>query len=595
MPRRQTPPPVGLLAGILMAALAVPPAPGQIAAGNVPAANDPLLAPALDGNPRTPPMFRKASPPTPAVATSPIGQLQNFDYAGPVGAGSTGFNSSNARTKANPKNQPQAFGLTAQNAAGPTAPNAAAPKLPAPVTAQTSLAPVPPPNAVGDARLLQNQSRTRHGAPLPDAGAMPSGGASANASAGAATLAPAPGSLLPAPDPAQDVPRTLVRRPVADDKPFDPAGIAAGSFRLRPAIEVSAGYDSNPARTHAGGGASDFGIVAPELVVNSNWSRHELTANLRGSYTAYGAQPSLDRPAFDGKIDSRIDVTSKTRVDLESRLVIATDNPGSPNIQAGLARLPISADVGGTVGLGQRFNRFDVELKGGLDRTTYQSSTFTDGTSASNDARNFDQYSTQLRTEYELTPGVKPFVELDADRRHHDIAVDGSGFARDSDGRAGKVGSTFELSRILTGQLAFGYLARSYSDPRLPGLSGPTFDASLTWLASALTTVKLTAATTANETTLAAVSGAFTHELGLEVDHAFRTWLDLTVKLTGDRDDYVGSARRDDRYVASTALTYKLTREVQLKGELRREWQSSNTPGNDYLAYVALLGLRLQR
>ncbi len=201
-----------------------------------------------------------------------------------------------------------------------------------------------------------------------------------------------------------------------------------------------------------------FGIVAPELQVNSNWSRHELTADLRGSYTSYGAAPGQDRPAFDGKIDGRIDVTSRTRIDLESRLVVATDNPGSPNIQAGLAQLPVSTDVGGSIGLGQRFNRFDVALKGGIDRTTYQNSVFTDGTTASNDDRNFDQYSTQLRTAYELTPGVKPFVEIDADRRHHDLALDRFGIDRDSDGRAAKVGSTFELSRLLTGQLAFGYL-----------------------------------------------------------------------------------------------------------------------------------------
>jgi hypothetical protein len=190
---------------------------------------------------------------------------------------------------------------------------------------------------------------------------------------------------------------------------------------------------------------------------------------------------------------------------------------------------------------------------------------------------------------------VIPFVVIDADRRHHDLAVDSFGTDRDSQGRAAKIGSTFELSRILTGQLAFGYLERDYTDPALQTVKGPTFDGSLTWVASALTTVKLNAATTANETTLAGVSGVFTHELGIEVDHAFRTWLDATLKFIGDRDDYVGSPRQDDRYAASAALTYKLSRQWQLKGELRREWLSSNLPGNDYQAYVAMLGVRLQR
>jgi hypothetical protein len=567
---------------VVCAALALAaglPALAQVA----PSAND-LLSPTLDRNPRMPPVFRKASAP-PIITTSPAGQLQTFGYQGPIGNGSTGFNSSNARPKASKSSPPDPTAPSID----PIVPSAAKPL--AASMAQISLAPVPPSNAIGDARLLQNQNRTRHG--TLGAGAA----AGSNSNAGASPNASVTASVLTTPpiDPAQDLPRTLVRRPIIDDKRFDPTGIAVGSFRLRPAIEVSAGYDTNPTRATTGGGASDLGIVAPELQVNSNWSRHELTANLRGSYTAYGAQPSQDRPAFDGKIDGRIDVTGKTRVDLETRLVVATDNPGSPNIQAGLVRLPVSADVGGTAGVGQRFNRFDVALKGLIDRTTYQRSAFTDGSFASNDDRNFDQYGTQLRGEYELTPGIKPFVELAADRRHHDLTLDAASFARDSDGRAGKLGSTFELSRILTGQLAFGYLERSYSDPRLPNISGATFDASLTWLATALTTIKLTASTTANEKTLAAVSGEFTHELGLEVDHAFRTWLDLTLKFTGDRDDYVGSAREDNRYLVSTALTYKLTREVQLKSEVRREWLASNTAGNNYQAYVALLGLRLQR
>ncbi len=569
-------------------ALAGPSALAQSAAQTDTTTDFPLLAPSLDGNPQNPPVFRKPKPQAPDETTTPVGQLPDFDYRPSIGTGVSGFDSSNTRPAAPTTGTPglrQPPGLDA-NAQGATAPKSQA--KPSQAAASVALAPVPPASAIGDARLQQNQNQTRRGASTADATA-------GTGPAGAAALAAAPSLGSPASDPALAVPKTLVRRPVVDDNPFDPVGIAAGSFRLRPAIELSGGYDTNPARSNVGGGASNFGIVAPELLVNSNWSRHELTADLRGSYTAYGTATAQDRPAFDGKIDGRIDVTGRTRIDLESRLVVATDNPGSPNIQAGLARLPVSTDVGGSVGLGQRFNRLDVELKGGIDRTTYQDSVFTDGTTASNDDRNFDQYSAQLRTGYELSPALKPFVEIDADTRHHDLAADRFGIERDSDGRAVKIGSTFELSRILTGQVAFGYLERNYADPTLPDIRGPTLDGSLTWLASALTTFKLTAATSVSESTLVGVAGVFTHEVGIEVDHAFRTWLDATLKFTGDRDSYVGQPREDDRYVSGLALTYKLNREVQLKGEVRREWLSSNMPVNNYQAYVALLGVRLQR
>jgi hypothetical protein len=219
----------------------------------------------------------------------------------------------------------------------------------------------------------------------------------------------------------------------------------------------------------------------------------------------------------------------------------------------------------------------------------------TDGTTSSNDDRNFDQYGTQLRAGYDLIPGIQPFAELDLDQRVHDLTYDRSGLERDSDGTTGKLGSTFSLSPILTGQLALGYMSRAYRDPRLPNLQGATLDSSLVWLASALTTVKLTTSTTANETTLAGVAGIFTHEVGVEVDHAFRRWLDIALKFTLDRDNYVASPREDNRYSAGTVLTYKLTREMWLRGELRRDWLASNIPGNDYAAYVAMLTLRLQR
>ena len=61
------------------------------------------------------------------------------------------------------------------------------------------------------------------------------------------------------------------------------------------------------------------------------------------------------------------------------------------------------------------------------------------------------------------------------------------------------------------------------------------------------------------------------------------------------RNDYVGLQRIDQRMYASIALTYKLTRELQAKAEVRRDWLVSSVPGVDYAADQVLLGLRMQR
>lgn len=380
------------------------------------------------------------------------------------------------------------------------------------------------------------------------------------------------------------------------EDPYAQLGVQAGAFTLFPAIELSGGYDTNPSQSPDGKGATLY-TVAPELRAQSNWSRHELKTDLRGSYTGYSpdSDPSLSRPNLNGKADGRIDVTRTTRIDLGGRVKVGTDNPGSPDLQAGLAKLPIYTTFGGSAGLGQKFNRVDLSVKGDAERTFYQRSELTNGATVSNDDRNYNEYGVTLRGGYELSPGVTPFLEARADTRKHDLDFDSSGYQRNSNGLTGKAGTTFELSRMLTGEISLGYTRRTYDDPRLENLSGLIGDASLVWTANSLTTVKLTAASSVGESTVAGVSGVLFRDVGVEVDHAFRRWLIGSVKLGFGLEDYDGLDRTDKRFSAGAGLTYKLNRFVQIKGDFRQDWVRSNVSGNDYTASVFMLGLRLQR
>jgi hypothetical protein len=386
---------------------------------------------------------------------------------------------------------------------------------------------------------------------------------------------------------------TLLRRRTAlEEDAFAPLGLRAGAFLVLPALEVTGGYDTNPART-PGGRASSFVTVSPEVIARSDWTRHEVTATLRGSYTAYDRTPELDRPAFDGKVTGRLDVTRNTALIGEGILIVGTDNPGSPNVQAGLTRFPIYTTLGGTFGLTQRFNRVEVTVKGTAERTEYQESKFTDGTTGSNADRDYNRFGGALRTGYDLMPGLKPFVEVSADTRQHDLQFDRFGMQRDSDGWIVKGGSTFAFARKLTGEIAVGWINRKYKDASLQELNGFLFDASLIYSMSALTNVKLTAQTVASETTVPGTAGVLTRNTGIEVEHSFRRWLVGAVKFNYGLDDYVGSTRKDDRYSIGGTLVYKLNRWAQAKAEIRQEWLRSSIPGVDYDATVFLLGMKL--
>ncbi len=391
-----------------------------------------------------------------------------------------------------------------------------------------------------------------------------------------------------------------------DPDPFGAVGDYAGSFLVKSAVEFSGGYDTNPGRLNAPQG-SPFTMVAPELLVVSDWERHALVADLRGSFTGYGhnltpnadgtplsAPLDVDRPNFIGHIDGRLDVTRDTRLLGQARLLVATDNPGSPNVQAGLAKYPLYATYGGTFGLDQNFNRLQVSGGATVDRTDYQWSKLTDGTSTTNDDRNFSQYGGVGRVSYELTPAVKPFVEAQADRRVHDLYLDRSGYARDSTGGYVKGGTSFEFTRILFGEISVGYAARDYADPRLNRLEGLLTTASLTWQATPLTTAKFFSDTQLGETTLPGTSGVLVRTYAFEVDHDFRRWLTGIGRFTYGTLDYQGDNRTDKIYTLSGDLIYKLTRSLWLKGTVLQSWLDSSSPGSSSASTVVMVGVRLQ-
>ncbi len=401
--------------------------------------------------------------------------------------------------------------------------------------------------------------------------------------------------------------------------PFAPTGIRAGSFDIYPAIELLGGYDSNPNQAGDGKGAALY-TIAPEVQVRSDWTRHSLNAELRGSYTGYSpdSTPTLSRPYLNGKIDGCLDATRDTHFDFGGRVLVSTDNPGSPNLQAGLSKLPIFATFGGSAGVTQAYNRFELRLKGDAERSAYQDSELTDGSTVSNKDRNYNQFGGTLRGSYELTPGVKPFVQIGADTRVHDEEPDANGYFRNSKGLTGEIGTTFELTHQLTGEVALGYTRRTYDDSRFSAVGGLIGDASLIWIADALNTVKFTASSKVGESAVAGVSGVFYRDIGLQYDHAFRRWLIGSAKLGFGVDTYKGGSasstttssicgcvitapgettpdRQDLRYSAGLGLTYKLSRELWLKGQFEQNWVRSNVSGNDYDESLFLFGVRLQR
>ncbi len=490
---------------------------------------------------------------TDTPAPSRIGQIPSYGLPAASGAADIGYDSLN-RTRKKPKYYPGQ--VKPKPPVGPGSP-------PPPIATNTRL------------RLSIPPSESANKAPIP----------------------PAMAGTVPGQPPR--------KRLKIDDDPFGAVGDYVGGFLIKSALELRSGYDTNPGRTFVPKGSPVY-VIAPEFLAVSDWERHALVADLRGSFTGYtntfppvdgvvsSAPTNVDRPDFTGHVDGRLDVTHDTRLLAQTRLRVATDNPGSPNVQVGLARYPVYATFGGTFGIDQNFNRLQVSGGATVDRTVYQNSVLTDGSVTSNDDRNYNQFGGLGRVSYDLRPGLKPFGEIDGNVRSHDLLVDRNGYQRNSSGGSVRAGTTFEFSRILIGEASIGWAARTYEDPRLLPLQGLLTSASLIWSATPLTTAKFIATTSIDETTVPGVSGVLTHLYTAEVDHDFRRWLTGIGKFTWGTQAYQGDSRFDRIYSISGDLVYKMNRNFWVTGTLRRDWLNSNIPGNSTASTVVMLGVRLQ-
>ena len=385
------------------------------------------------------------------------------------------------------------------------------------------------------------------------------------------------------------------RRPAADD-PYGPLGLRVGNVNLYPAIEQSLGYDTNPNRANKGLARGSFVSRSDaELRLQSDWSAHELTGFLRGGYSAFERVPEADRPDGEGQVGLRIDASRDTALDAEGHFRIDTVRPGSPELNARVVERPIFATEGGSAGVSQRFNRLQIGLRGGVDRLDYEDARLTSGTVLDQSDRNQTRTALRLRAGYELKPGMVPFLEGYVDRRDYDRRVDSAGFRRSSDGIGVKLGTSVELTRLVTGEVSAGVEERHYEDRRLGTLRGPIVDAAIIWQATPLTQVRLRGSRRLEETTIPSANGVVTDQAILEVQHDLRRNLSLVAAFTFFHNDYQGVRLREDGYAATARVEYRLNRHVALRASYTHERLDTSVLGGDYTADVFLVGLRFQR
>lgn len=381
-------------------------------------------------------------------------------------------------------------------------------------------------------------------------------------------------------------------QPVTErDRPaVDAQGVRLGSFTLYPRLILTGKRNDNLLADDDAVVDDNILQIAPELSLVSGWSRHSLSF---GASADIGRHSDVETEDFE---DSRLWVASRFDArDAEAMLDLSRselhEDRALPTGRQGLVPTTYSESL---IDAAIRYQPGRFSIGGGI---SIGNLTFDDvadvGGTISNADQDREQRLLDFRGGYLLQPGFRLFAEGRFFETDYDREFDNDGFQRSSEGQAIVAGAELDLTGKLFGEVFYGYREHEYEDPRFGQSDGPTYGVDLTWNATGLTTLNLSAARRIAPTTIVGASETEVTEIGLNVDHELRRNLVISIEIARKDEDFTGVDRKDDSVASSISVLYMMNRKLHLDlgySYDRRE-SSGSALGRDFRRNIVFLSL----
>lgn len=348
---------------------------------------------------------------------------------------------------------------------------------------------------------------------------------------------------------------TVRARPRPD---YEAVGVKTGGFTMYPRVTLGLEHNDNIYATRSNEESDEIWRVKPELAVRSDWSRHALGAFASASVNRYADFGSEDTEEYTLAVNGRLDIVRGSNVTGSVQYQSLTEPRTSPQSPVGSID-PIQYELLTSKLAGvKEFNR--VRLTATLSDYDYD---FDDGTnlagaSVEQDTRDRNEFYYGGKAEYAVSPDTALFVSVLANNKDYDLAIAG----RDSDGYVATVGANFELTDLVRGNVAAGYMRQSYDNSLYGHIEGFSTEGKVEWFPTALTTVTATGGRTIEESVAGGAPGYISNTIGLNVDHELLRNVLLSANAHYGKDNYEKIDRKDERTGAGASVAYLLNRRV---------------------------------
>jgi hypothetical protein len=395
---------------------------------------------------------------------------------------------------------------------------------------------------------------------------------------------------------------------------YDPIGIRAGSFIVHPSLGISETYDSNIFATPTATKSDLYTTESPGVSIASDWNRHSLAFTGTGQFKQYATHSSEDVNNATADMRGRYDISNGQYFIGDGAYQLLHEDRSSPDAIAA-AKNPVEYHVtSGYLAYVREAARIGLRVDGTITSYDYNDQADIFGNRVIEQDRDRIEYVVAPRVSYEFLPGYQAFVRAIGNRRQYNAVDSGLAAAlagppastqtsarRSSKGYELDAGTAVQITRLIVGEIYFGFLHQEYDSPLFPNVNGPAFGGNVLWNVTPLTSIKGSFSQTVAETilisgtgpTTAAASSSTETNMQLTVEHELLRNVLLTGSVGYVRDDYNGlnPHRTDNTYGADIGARYLMNRNVRLTADASYSSRNSNVPGNGYDRLIGILGV----
>ena len=380
----------------------------------------------------------------------------------------------------------------------------------------------------------------------------------------------------------------------AEDNPYAPLGLRIGTFNVTSTFEQGVTWTSN-ANYSTKPAPAVLSETALRLNAISDWSRHSAVINAFGVYRKSIDGEEVTEPSIGFDATLNLDIREDLRAIAKLGYDLRPESADSPVPLPVSVSRPLRHELTGSLGLEKDVGKFRFAVTGEIERLGYDDAKLGGGGTLSQEERNSTLFTGALRTGYQISPALTPFVELEIGRRNYDIAVDSNGDARSSDRYGASIGTEVDLGEKLVGEVSVGWINEQFDGSTLSDISGLTAEGDLTWSPERGTDVNFNASTTVEGTTTAGDSGSILYSGTVALKRELRSNLTLNASLGASWREYLSKPGNDLTLRAETSLTWWLNRYAGITGRYRYEGLQSTLANRDTTTNSVYLGVTLQR